>query len=327
MLDTHHAGANHAIADNIYHPASPCVIDAAMTTMRLSTDPVPLGKSGISVFPLAWGMWRLSGDDVAAARERVEAALDVGITLFDTADIYGCDTSAGFGSAETLFGRILGEAPALRDRMIIATKGGIMPGVPYDSGKTYLSRAIDLSLQRMGIEQIDLYQVHRRDFLTHPEEVAATLEAAVASGKIRTLGVSNHNPAEVSALQTFLSRPLATTQPEFSALRTAPLFDGTLDQAMATGMAVLAWSPLGGGRLANGQAPAGQLLATQGARFGVDGTAAALSWIIAHPARPIPIVGSQSPDRIRAAIDAFRVEWTRAEWYAVLEASLGERLP
>jgi predicted oxidoreductase len=298
-----------------------------MMMMRLSTDPVPLGKSGISVFPLAWGMWRLTGDDVAAARERIEAALDIGITLFDTADIYGSGTPGGFGSAEVLFGRVLAEAPALRDRMVIATKGGIMPGIPYDSGTPYLSKAIDLSLQRMGTDQIDLYQVHRRDFLTHPQEVARTLETAVKAGKIRALGVSNHSPAELSALQAFLGQPMATTQPEFSALRTEPLFDGTLDQAMASEMAVLAWSPLGGGRLATGESPAGQLLVAQGTRYGVDGTAAALSWLMAHPARTIPIIGSQSPDRIRASLDTFKVEWTRAQWYAVLEASLGKRLP
>ena len=112
-----------------------------------------------------------------------------------------------------------------------------------------------------------------------------------------------------------------------SALRTAPLHDGTLDQAMARDMAVLAWSPLGGGRLAKALHPAAVMLADQGERYGVDITAAALSWIMAHPARPIPIVGSQSAARIARSIDAFKVEWTRAEWYAVLEASMGERLP
>jgi aryl-alcohol dehydrogenase-like predicted oxidoreductase len=327
MFDARHPGAGHALADNIYHRTRACAIYAVMTTIRLSTGPVALGKTGISVFPLAWGMWRFSGDDVPAARARVEAALEAGITLFDTADIYGADTPAGFGSAEALFGRVLAQVPALRDRIVIATKGGIMPGIPYDSGAAYLSQAIDLSLQRMGIEQIDLYQVHRRDFLTHPQEVARTLEDAVVGGKVRAIGVSNYSPAELSALQAFLPQPIAATQPEFSALRTAPLFDGTLDQAMSSGMAVLAWSPLGGGRLAGTTSPAGGLLAEQAARFDVDMTAASLSWIMAHPARPVPIIGSQSPARIAASVDAFKVAWTRSEWYAVLAASRGEKLP
>lgn len=298
-----------------------------MTTLRPSPDPRPLGKSGISVSPIAWGMWRLAGENVADARAKVEAALDAGISLFDTADIYGCDTPAGFGSAEALFGSILADAPELRQAMIIATKGGIRPGIPYDSSAQYLAEAVDASLTRMGIDQIDLYQIHRRDFLTHPQEVAASLMRMVEAGKVRAIGVSNYAPHELDALQAFLTLPIVSTQPEFSALRPAPLYDGTLDQAMARDMAVLAWSPLGGGRLAKALHPAAIMIADQAELYGVDITAAALSWIMAHPARPIPIVGSQSPAHIARSADAFRVEWSRAQWYAVLEAAIGERLP
>lgn len=294
--------------------------------LRIDPDPRPLGKSDLSVSPLAWGMWRFTGE-VAAARALVEAALETGITLFDTADIYGADTPAGFGSAETLFGQVLAEAPYLRERMVIATKGGIRPGIPYRSDREYLAQAVDASLSRMGIDRIDLYQIHRRDFLTHPQEVARSLTAMVDAGKVRGIGVSNHSPAEVDALQAFLNLPILSTQPEFSPLHSAPLFDGTLDQAMARDMAVLAWSPLGGGRLSDGAHPAGALLAEQGARFGVDAATAALSWAMVHPARNIPIIGSQKPERIRAAAGAFRVEWTPAQWYAVLQAGMGTDLP
>ncbi len=298
-----------------------------MTTLRLSNEPRPLGKSGIVVSPLAWGMWRLAGDDIAAVRALIDAALDAGITLFDTADIYGCDVPAGFGSAEALFGRALGEDRSLRDRMVIATKGGIRPGIPYNSSRAYLAAALDDSLQRMGVETVDLYQIHRRDLLTHPQEVAAALDAMVTSGKVRAIGVSNHSPAEFDALQAFLDRPIVATQPEFSALHVAPLFDGTLDHAMTHDLAVLAWSPLGGGRLTDATHPAGALLAEQGAAYGVDAATAALAWVMAHPARIIPIVGSQTSQRIAAAAGAYRVEWTRSQWYAVLEAGMGTRLP
>ncbi|WP_156359905.1 aldo/keto reductase [Sphingomonas sp. Leaf10] len=294
--------------------------------LRIDPNPRPLGKSDLSVSPLAWGMWRFTGE-VAAARTLVEAVLETGITLFDTADIYGADTPAGFGSAETLFGQVLAEAPYLRERMVIATKGGIRPGIPYRSDRVYLTDAVDASLSRMGIERIDLYQIHRRDFLTHPQEVAKSLTAMVDAGKVRGIGVSNHSPAEVDALQAFLDLPILSTQPEFSPLHSTPLFDGTLDQAMARDMAVLAWSPLGGGRLSDGSHPAGALLAEQGARFAVDAATAALSWAMVHPARIIPIIGSQKPERICAAARAFRVEWTPAEWYAVLQAGMGVGLP
>ena len=110
----------------------------------------PLGQSGITVSTLAWGMWRFAGDDVALARSRVEAALDAGITLLDTADIYGPDNNEPFGAAEELLGKVLREVPALRDKMVLASKGGIRLGVPYDSSRDYLAQAIDASLARLG---------------------------------------------------------------------------------------------------------------------------------------------------------------------------------
>ncbi len=291
----------------------------------------PLGRSGISISSMAWGMWRFAGDDVAAARARVEAALDAGVTLLDTADIYGPDNGEPFGAAEALLGRVLSEAPQLRDRIVLATKGGIRMGVPYDSGADYLAQAIDHSLTRMGVERVELYQIHRPDLLTHPQEVARTLEDAVKGGKIAAVGVSNFTASQAAALAHHLTVPLVSHQPEFSALATAPLFDGVLDQAMTHDIAVLAWSPLGGGRLAvpvdDRSRAVVALLDAKAEEAGVDRSAAAYSWIMAHPARPIPIVGTQNPARIAKIADAYRPQWTRADWYRVLEASMGETLP
>ena len=278
------------------------------------------------VSPIAWGMWRLSGE-VADARVLAEAALETGITLFDTADIYGMARRDEAGDAESLFGRVLADSPGLRERIVLATKGGIVPDVPYDSSADYLDRAIDASLRRLGVEQVDLWQVHRPDLLAHPQELAATLERFVASGKARAIGVSNFTSAQVAALEHFLTIPLASTQPEFSPLHTTPLWDGTLDAAMARDHAVLAWSPLGGGRLTDGQSGAASLLAAKAEETGVSVAAAAYAWAMAHPARIIPIVGSQRADRIREAGGAYKVRWTRAEWYAVLQAATGEKLP
>ncbi len=289
-------------------------------------QPRQLGNSDISVSPIAWGMWRLTGE-VAAATALVHAALDAGITLFDTADIYGFDAPEGFGGAEAILGEVLAADRGLRGRIVLATKGGITPPVPYDTSADYLAAACDASLRRLQTDVIDLYQIHRRDFLTHPQEVAAALTRLVEAGKVRSVGVSNHSPAELGALQRFLNLPIVSTQPEFSPLRVAPLYDGTLDQAMAANVSVLAWSPLGGGRLTDTGHAAGALLAEQGAAYGVDAVAAALSWIMVHPARIIPIVGSQKAERIRAATDAFKVEWDRERWYAVMQAGTGERLP
>jgi predicted oxidoreductase len=291
----------------------------------------PLGKSGITVSALAWGMWRFAGDDVVAARRRVEAAIAAGVTLFDTADIYGPDNGEPFGAAEALLGRVLAEAPRLRDAMVLATKGGIRMGVPYDSSPSYLAEAINASLSRMGVDRVELYQIHRPDLLAHPQEVARALEDAQRAGKIAAIGVSNHTPAQTTALMAFLTVPLVSHQPEFSALRTEPLFDGVVDQAMTEGMAVLAWSPLGGGRIANPMDERSRavaaLLDAKAQEDGVGRTAAACSWLMTHPAHPIPIVGTQTPARIAELTDAHKPRWTRAQWYAVLQAGMGAKLP
>lgn len=291
----------------------------------------PLGKSGLIVSALAWGNWRLCGDDVGAVGRLFHAALEAGIDLIDTADIYGPDNAEPFGAAERLLGRVLAAEPGLRERIVLATKGGISMGVPYDSSAAYLGAAIDASLVRLGTDHIDLWQIHRPDILTHPSEIARVVEAAHKAGKIRSFGVSNFTVSQIAMLQHYLPLPIVSTQPELSPLTLAPIENGELDQAIAMDMAVMAWSPLGGGRIAApGDARAlavAELLDVVAAEHGVSRTAAAYSWIMAHPARPIPIIGSQKAERIAEAADALKVRWTRARWYAVLVAARGEPLP
>jgi predicted oxidoreductase len=266
-----------------------------------------------------------------AGAQLVNAALDNGITLLDTADIYGFNGNDGFGDAESLLGQILKASPHLRERMVLASKGGIIPGVPYDNSGVYISTAIEMSLMRLGTDQLDLWQIHRPDSLTHPQEMAKALTAAVASGKIRAIGVSNMTLAQITALQHFLDLPIASTQPELSPLCLAPITDGSLDNAMMQDMAVMAWSPLGGGRIAEPQTARELAVAAAldevATGAGVSRSAAAYGWIMAHPARPIPIIGSQKPERIAEAMQALTLRWTRQSWYAVLVASRGEKLP
>ena len=289
-----------------------------------------LGKSGIEVSALAWGNWRMEGEASDAVR-LLHAALDAGIDFIDTADIYGFDGKGGFGDAEALLGKALASEPGLREKLVIATKGGIMPPPPYDSSAEYLTSAIDASLKRLGTDRVELWQIHRPDILTHPSEIAKAVEAAHKAGKIRSFGVSNFTTSQIATLQQFVSLPIVSTQPEISALRLDTIENGELDQAIAMDMAVLAWSPLGGGRIANPEdartKEVAALLDQAAEEFGVSRTAAAYSWIMAHPARIIPIVGSQKAERIAEATDALKVRWTRASWYAVLVASKGEPLP
>jgi predicted oxidoreductase len=290
----------------------------------------PLGKSGIEVSALAWGNWRLAGEAADAVR-LLHTALEAGIDFVDTADIYGFDGNGGFGDAEVLLGKALASDPGLCDKLVIATKGGIVPGVPYNSTAEYLTSAIDASLGRLGTDSVELWQIHRPDILTHPAEIAKAVEAAHQAGKIRSFGVSNFTVSQIATLQQFVSLPIVSTQPEISPLRLAPIENGELDQAIAMDMAVLAWSPLGGGRIANPSDERALAVAAEldvvAEEFGVSRTAAAYSWIMAHPARVIPIVGSQKAERITEAADAFKVRWTRTRWYAVLVAAKGEPLP
>ena len=302
-----------------------------MTELPAPPKTRPLYAGGPNVSSVAWGMWRFRGADVAAAEALVEAVLAAGVTLFDTADIYGPDNGEPFGAAEALLGQVLARAPGLAGRMVIATKGSIVPGTPYDSSAAYLRSAIDASLARLGLERVALWQIHRPDILTHPAETARALEDAHAAGKIGAVGVSNFTPSQVEALAAHLPLPVVSCQPEFSPLAIEPLTNGIFDQALARGMAVLAWSPLGGGRLGN---PAderaravAQALDAKAAASGASRAAAAYSWIMAHPARPIPITGTQTAARIAEIPAAYDLRWTRAEWYGVLTASRGEALP
>ncbi len=292
-----------------------------------------LGGSNIEVSPIAWGMWRLAenGRTAADAAKLVHAALDAGITFLDTADIYGFDGAGGFGDAEVLLGEVLAAEPGLRDKMVLATKGGILPPLPYDQSAAYLNKAIEDSLRRLQVDSVDLWQIHRPDILAHPQEVARVLDDAVASGKIKALGVSNFTQAQIAALQHFLGNKLVSTQPEISPLRIDCFENGELDQAMMLGLTPLAWSPLGGGRLAapetaRDKAVAAALDSVAKAQ-GVSRTVAAYSWLMAHPAGIIPIIGSQNAARIAEGAAALKVRWTRTEWYAVLVAARGVPLP
>ena len=301
-----------------------------MSQLAPPPEQLALGRDGPAVSSIAWGMWRLAGSREEAAG-LVAAALDAGITLLDTADIYGFDGSAGFGDAELLLGEVLAADPGLRSRMVLATKGGIRPPLPYDQSAGYLAEAIDASLRRLRVERVELYQIHRPDILAHPQEVARALEQAVTSGKVGQVGVSNFTVAQIDTLQHFLDLPLATTQPEISPLRIEPFENGELDQALRLELRPLAWSPLGGGRLAEPQSERDRAVAAALDAIAMDGgvsrTVAAYSWLMAHPAGIIPIVGSQRTERIREAAAARTVRWTREQWYAVLVAARGERLP
>ena len=294
-------------------------------------DPTNRSLGPLEVGPVAFGCWRFTASDLAAAQATLEAALDAGMNLVDTADVYGLDWGGtGFGENEAILGRVLADAPGLRDRMVLATKGGILPPTPYHSGGDYLTRACDDSLRRLGVDTIDLYQIHRPDFYTHPAEVAATLTSLREQGKIGEVGVSNHQPSQVDALQAHLDFPIVSDQPEFSLTALGPLRDGTLDRCMQHGRVPLAWSPLAGGALATGDGVRPELMTVideLADREGVPRAVLAVAFVLAHPSRPVAIVGSQRPERLVEQAAATGVQLDRADVYRLIQASEGQPLP
>lgn len=305
----------------------PTLVDAGGRTLGFAAD----DADDIEIGPLAFGCWRFVGSDVAKGHELIETALDLEMNLIDTADIYGRGHGGGgFGESEELLGKVLAAAPELRDRMVLATKGGIRAGVPYDSSPAYLEQACDDSLRRLGVDVIDLYQVHRCDLFTHPLDVAETLDGLVAAGKVRCVGVSNHSPAQVRALAEYLEVPLVSVQPELSAAHLVHLHDGTLDQAMELGLAVLAYSPVGGGRIVTGEHVRPELLTVLdelAAREGVDRATLAIAFTLCHPSSPVAILGTQTVARLHEAQRALSVHLDRTDVYRIIEASQGVALP
>lgn len=302
-----------------------------------------LGSSSIRVSRLSYGCWRIAEQgeaDYPAARDAVLAAVDTGFTLFDHADIY-CS-----GHAEIAFGKVLKEVKGLREQLVIATKCGIRksdepPGSPvrYDFSKDYILNCCDASLQRLGVETIDLYQLHRPDWLCDPHEVAHAFSKLRQSGKVREFGVSNFKTSQVAMLRSALPFPILSNQMEISLTQLGAFTDGTLDQCIARRMTPMAWSPLGGGLLADGARSLlpGQLkydpsrivatLDKLAEELGSTRSAVALAWLLKHPSKIIPIVGSANPARIRSSVESLEVELTREQWYTLLEAARGEQLP
>ena len=293
-----------------------------------------LGSSAVRVGAISFGCWRFVGTEVGADAALIEHALDLGMNLIDTADVYGLDWGgSGFGANESALGEVLRHRPALRERMVLATKVGIVPGVPYVSDPDYLVSATEASLRRLGTDSVDLLQIHRPDPFTHPARVADALIALHVRGLVRAVGVSNHTAAQVRALGAELGvrgLALATNQPEFSALRLKAMRDGGLDVCIELGLTAMAWSPLAGGRLATGHnvpKALNAVLRQLASREGVSAAVIAVAFVLAHPARPIAVIGTQNPERRAELAAAKSVHLDRTDVYAIIQASDGSPLP
>lgn len=297
----------------------------------MTMERVTLGH--ITMSRLVYGMWRL-GDDPDTSpghvQAKVEACLAQGITTMDQADIYGGYT------AETLLGAALKAAPGLRDRIEIVTKCDIVAPVGrhsaarvkyYDTSARHITASVEASLHEMATDWIDLLLVHRPDPLMDHLETGRTLDGLVASGKVRAVGVSNFRPWDFTLLQSAMTTPLVTNQIELSLNRRDPFTNGDLAFLQERAIAPMAWSPLAGGHL---RAEAGDGLSTRldqiGKAAGTDWTAVAVAWLLHHPARIIPVLGTNTLSRIATIGDAIKVPMDRQTWFELLTLAQGHEV-
>ena len=285
----------------------------------------------LSLSKLVYGMWRL-GDDAdtspAHVQAKLEACLSQGITTMDQADIYGGYT------AEAIFGAALKAAPALRDQIEIVTKCDIVAPVGrhagarvkhYDTSLTHITASVEASLRDMATDRIDLLLIHRPDPLIDPDETGAALDTLVASGKVRAVGVSNFRPWDMDLLQSRMTTRLVTNQIELSLGAHDAFVNGDVAYLHQHRIAPMAWSPLAGGELSKPGALRDRLDAV-GALVGADWSAAAVAWLLHHPAGILPVMGTNNPGRIARLSDAVRVPMDRQTWYELYTLALGREV-
>ena len=301
----------------------------------VDASPRSLGPHGPAVGPLGFGAWRFTHDDPGRGAEVLEAAVDAGLTLVDTAEVYGLDWGGrGLGSVEEALGRALALRPGLRDRVVLATKGGILPPTPYDS--SHLRLAVEGSLDRLGVDHIDLYLVHRPDLFTHPAVVADALAGVVDRRPGRRGGRVEPHPG-----------PDRGPRPPPVGARRAPrrhparaLRGGARPRARRHARPrrpAGTWPCSPGARWPVGRIATGEgldpgagdaVLDDLAGREGVDRPTVAVAFALCFPTRPVALLGSQRPERLAALADAVpRVRLDREDCYRIVVASEGVALP
>lgn len=289
--------------------------------------------SSLDFSRIVYGLWRLGDDENTApdhVRNKIAACLDQGITTMDQADIYG-----GYMAEEILGNALRGSD--LRNKIEIVTKCDIVAPVGryanarvkyYDTSRAHIMASVDHSLNLMGIDHIDLLLVHRPDPMMDHHETGAALDEVIASGKVRSVGVSNFRPWDWELLQLAMKNTLATNQIELSVLAHHSFTNGDVAFHQKNATPMMAWSPLAGGNLFNGQNDAVTAALDAIARDrGVDVSAVAVAWLLAHPSKILPVMGTNNLSRISRLSDACDVKLDRQEWYEIYTAASGHEVP
>ncbi|NRF68780.1 aldo/keto reductase [Aquincola sp. S2] len=284
--------------------------------------------------PIVAGAWRMASWNLTPQQRLrwIEQNLELGITSFDHADIYG-----GY-QVEQQFGEALALAPALRHELQLVTKCGIKlvsPARPghrfhcYDTSAAHVRASVDNSLRALRSDHIDLLLIHRPDALMDAAELADTFAALRREGKVHHFGVSNFTPSQLELLHHRC--PLVTNQLELSPLRLDALHDGTLDQCQRLGLRPMIWSPLAGGRIFTGEDEAARrvrhALQALADELGTTITTLVFAWLLRHPSRPLPVIGSQRIEASREAVAALDLKLTAEQWYRIWTAGAGHEVP
>ncbi len=302
---------------------------------------IQIGNISLPSSRLIYGCMRINGDNSATAiqqgKNAIRSAIDAGYNHFDHADIYGG------GECERIFGQVLKESPELREQLIVTSKAGIRfantPNIGdvgrYDFSKDYLINQVEGSLERLNVEALDLFLLHRPDYLFNPEEVAETFELLKRQGKVKSFGVSNFSPSQVSLLQAATTEKLMVNQVEINIHNISSFTDGTLDQCLQNNITPMAWCPIatvvyeawGNTFSDEDHTRIHQEFERQGQIYDCEKWIVAFAWLLKHPANICPIVGSTNPQRILAAKQALELNYSREDWYRLLEARNGQPVP
>ena len=289
-------------------------------------------NENIDFSQIIYGMWRLADGEINDAKsvtDKINLCLDQGITTFDQADIYGDY------SAEALFGIALKEDKSLRSKIEIVTKCGIVapcgkyadvPVKYYDTSKKHIDASVNASLKNMNIDYIDMLLIHRPDPYMDHDETGQALDTLIKSGKIGAVGVSNFKPYDWELLQSSMVNKLHTNQIELSLQSIDAFSNGDVAFHQKNASPIMAWSPLGGGKLMIESNQLTNKMDQIGSHYNVDRAAVAISFLLSHPANIIPIMGTNNIDRISKISDAFKVKMDRITWFELYTAALGREV-
>lgn len=302
---------------------------------------IKIPNTDMNASEISLGCMRIAGMEKQEISTLIHTALNEGINFFDHADIYGG------GRSESQFADALEMNPSLREKMIIQTKCGIRKGY-FDFSKEHILEAVDGSLKRLRTDYIDVLLLHRPDALVEPEEVAEAFDILESSGKVKYFGVSNQNPMQIELLTKSVKQKIYFNQLQLSITNTGMIDAGInvnmqidrsvnrdgsiLDYCRLKDIIVQPWSPFQYGFfegvfLDNPKFPElNEKINAIAAEKGVTNTAIAVAWLLRHPARMQPILGTTNPRRVKDSCQASGITLSREEWYQIYLAA-GNRLP